>query len=884
VRLIYVECSGGFDNGGCAATLAPPSGFRRLEGFASGRPVIRRERVKHCAEPRTLIIGLVLLILGTLCIQNVFADDSGGPPDSSPVTVPPPTSPAATEPSAEPPPPPPPETTNGEVPERDLAAASALAGRRIEAVRIIGNTHVSTAVIRELTRTREGDKFDPATVVDDYERIYERMRMFANVVARVQQTPTGVIVIFIVTEQKQIHEIRYIGNKELETKDLEKVVDLHRGEAIERFRINLAQQAIQNLYREKNFPFAHITYSLDDLTQKGDVIFQIVEGPRVYIRKIDFIGNSNFTVWRLKDQVKSGIYIWIFQPGTFDPDRVDADVLAIQQFYTNKGFFDVRVGRRLTLSPDMREMQLTFVIDEGPRYNVDRVEFRGIKAVSEGTLRKSMKLLEGNPYDKDAVDLDVRQIVRDYSKVGGYVYEDQPGVAPNPDYLQINPKVKYLSEPGKVDLIYEISEGKTFRLGRILVKGNTRTQDRVILREMRMRPGQQYDSAGVQDAEDRLKGLPYFTPTGVTITTIGDDPGVRDLLVEVEEAHTASISAGVGINSNGGLGGQIAYEQKNFDISNPPSTWGDLFSDRAFTGAGQDFQAQFAPSTQGNNASLTFTEPYLFDQPYSYSAQGYLEDRIRDVYTDDRLGGRFTLGQRFNYIYTGQVYTRVENVNIVDIIDPPNRAEQINAGAGNHFLTSAGLAFTRDTTNHGPITYQGTSAQFGFEDVGALGGTVDYTRLTYAFSAYETMNEDLLERKTVLMEFMNAGWDPRTAPFYDRFYAGGLGSLRAFDFREVSPRAGPDDDAIGGDFMLTGTVELDFPLVEDFLRGDVFVDAGDVEPQPHFGVIRSSAGFGFRLILPFFGSAPLQLDFGFPITQSPQDRTQLISFSFGITR
>jgi outer membrane protein assembly factor BamA len=455
-------------------------------------------------------------------------------------------------------------------------------------------------------------------------------------------------------------------------------------------------------------------------------------------------------------------------------------------------------------------------------------------------------------------------------------------VAPNPDYLQINTKTVFEKEPGKVDLIYEISEGKQFRLDRILVKGNTRTKDNVILREMHMRPGQEYDSSEVEDAADRLRGTPYFT--SVSITPVGDDPTGRDLQVEVEEGHTAQISAGVGVNSNGGFGGQLSYEQKNFDLGNWPASWGELFSDRAFTGAGQDFLISFEPGTQGTDAEVSFTEPYLFDQPYSLNSEAYLRDRIREQYDDFRPGGRVTLGERFNYVYSADVFVRAEDVDIRDIQDPPSRPAEILNGAGHHTLTSAGVDFVRDTTNHGPITYKGTYAQIGFEEAGALSGQVNYTRVTASFNDYQMITEDLLGRKTVLNSRIDFGNDLRKAPFYERFYGGGIGSVRGFEFRGISPRAGIENDQIGGDFAVTGGEELGFPLAEDILRGVVFFDVGDVESNMKLGTIRTSVGFGIRLVLPFFGSQPLALDLGFPLTKNPQDQTQIFSFSFGVSR
>jgi outer membrane protein insertion porin family len=832
--------------------------------MTSQRLATMRQMTPRCT-PWIRLAALTVLAIG------FFTSLAPAQQDQPPATAPPP--PASTEPS-------PAALAN----ERGLDAAADLTGRTVENVRIEGNTHVPTAVLRELIRTREGEKFDPATVVEDYQRIFERMKTFANVEARVQPTEKGVIVIFIVSEQKQISEIRYIGNKELSYDDLRKVVDLRKGQAIEMFRISQARQAIEKLYRDKNYPFAHVDVNQDEITTTGDVVFRIIEGPRVRIRKVDFIGVNNFTVWRLKDQIKTGYYIFIFRDGAFDAEQVDQDVIALESFYHDKGFFDARVGRKLSMSPDMHEMQVTFLVDEGPRYTVNSVEFRGIRSVTEGALRKQMKMLEGIPFDQDGVDADKRAIVRVYSKAGGFIYEELPGMAPNPDYLQINVKQKFLSEPGKVDLIYEISEGKQYRLGRILVKGNTRTQDKVIFREMRMRPGQVYNSAEVQDATDRLRGTPYFS--SVSVTTIGDDPGVRDLLVEVEEAHTASISAGIGVNSNGGFGGQLSYEQKNFDIANPPASWSDIFSDRAWTGAGQDFVASFSPGTEGTDARVGFTEPYLFDQPYSLSVQGYLQDRIRDVYDDDRLGSTYTIGQQFNYIYSASFTLRIESVHITDVTDPTPefRSLQILNAQGYHLLTSAGEILRRDTTNHGPVTYEGTDTSIGFEQGNALGGQVPFNRLIFSFNDYASVGEDLLGRRVVLNSRLDEGWDPIDPPFYERFYAGGFGTVRGFAFRGISPRDGPSSDAIGGAYTITGNEELGFPLAEDFLRGDIFVDYGDVEPQFHYGVIRTSVGFGFRLTLPFFGQTPLALDFGFPIIKNSQDSTQVVSFSFGISR
>ncbi len=160
-------------------------------------------------------------------------------------------------------------------------------GRNIEDVQVRGNLQVSTNVIKNLIRSRTGEPFDPATVAEDYQRVYT-LRKFSNVEAKVEPTPTGVIVTFVVTEQKQIRSIRFKGNGRVEDQSIRSVVDLKVGEAIDSFRISLARTSIENLYRDKNFPLARVSVDEDLLTRNGDVVFNIVEGPNTRVRKIDF--------------------------------------------------------------------------------------------------------------------------------------------------------------------------------------------------------------------------------------------------------------------------------------------------------------------------------------------------------------------------------------------------------------------------------------------------------------------------------------------------------------------------------------------------------------------------------------------------------------------
>jgi outer membrane protein insertion porin family len=756
-------------------------------------------------------------------------------------------------------------------------------GRTVEQVKLISRprplSSAEQAQVLAQIRTHEGDKFEPNTVEGDYQRVYG-LRKFSNVEARFEPTATGVIVVFELTQQNLIKEIRFKGNEHVDTQTLQNAANLKPGEAIDSFRLSLAKEAIQKTYQSKNFPRARVDLNMDELAKTGIVTFDIVEGPRVKVRNVVIRGNKSFTDNKIKDQVKTKPSFLFFNSGVFDPEQVDADVASIRRYYENHGFFDARVGRKIVVSPDQKEVQVEFVIDEGRRYVVDRISFRGNHddRVTEGLLRKDLKMIEGRFYDEDLVKRDIRAIIKAYSPYG-YIYVP-PEPNPDPDYLQIRDEHIFKKDPGRVELVYNIHEGKPFKLGRVLVKGNTRTQDKVVERELRVTPGQLYNSDEIQKANERLRAGGLFSAVTITpIHTNPDSEDTRDLLIEVNEARTARFMIGAAISSNSGIAGDFTYEQRNFDITNWPGSFSELFSDRGFTGAGQTLRISLQPGTELTRARIDFIDPYVFDQPYTFGASAYLSQRIREDWNEDRLGGQLSLGKRFNDVWSGRLSLRGEDVEIRNIQNEELRAPEVLEAIGHNSITSVGVQIKRNTTNVPILPYQGSVTTAGWEHAGALGGEFNFDKFTLSYDWYHTVYEDLLERRTILAIRTDAGYITGDAPFFERFYLGGIGSVRGFKYRGISPRSGIDDDPIGGDFMAAGSVELNFPIAGDLLRGVTFFDAGTVNPELEVGTIRTSVGFGFRLTLPFFGQVPIALDFGFPITKDDKDDTRFFGFS-----
>jgi outer membrane protein assembly factor BamA len=525
---------------------------------------------------------------------------------------------------------------------------------------------------------------------------------------------------------------------------------------------------------------------------------------------------------------------------------------------------------------------VTFVIEEGPHYKIDQVTFKGNATIGEAELRKNLKMVEGRYYDADALRRDVKQIVRAYSPYGFIYQPTETDEKRSKNYLKINPQPILRREAGSVGLVYDISEGKPFRLGPIRVRGNEKIQDKVFLREMWVAPGQLYDSGQIQDAADRIRNTRLVS--NVTITPIGDSPDERDLLIEVTESQTAFFLVGAGLTSNAGVLGNISYEQRNFDITNLPGSFGETFSRKAFTGAGQYFRILLEPGTEQTRARITFEEPWLLDQPYSFRSDLYYSTRQREEWDETRTGAAFTLGHRFTNQFSGRVTMRGEDVQIGQINDEFHRAPEILGAKGHSTLTSASLGLRYDTTDNRILPSRGIILDGSYEYAGAFGGDFSYHKFVVGFNKFTTVSEDLLDRKTILTFRGDVGYIAGEAPFFERFYAGGLGSVRGFRFRGISPRSGVEQDPIGGSFSMTGSAELNFPVASDLLRGVVFADVGTVESDVTFGTVRSSVGVGIRLTLPIFGQLPLALDFGIPITKDQQDDVRLLSFSLGFVQ
>lgn len=735
-------------------------------------------------------------------------------------------------------------------------------------VRFQGLARTTEAYVRSVVETRSGDPFDQPTADADVTRLLTTRR-FASAIVETEPTAAGMIVTFVVQERPTVERINFIGAAKFKDKKLLEQVPLQPGDPVDPFAAREGADAILQLYRDEGFGQAVVTYDAEALNTTGELVYTIEEGPRVRVRGIVFEGNTGIADKELRKQITTNTYVWIFRDGRFDEDTIEADAASVQNYYRDQGYLDCRVSYRLEFAPNQEDLTVTFTVVEGTRYLVESIAYSGAEVFAESDLAARTTLEVGGPILQDRLDRDVKSIQTLYGE-NGYIY------------VRVRALRVFSETPGFVLVTIEIIEGNQYYVGRIVPRGNERTQDKVVRRELDLFPGDVYNTTKATEAEESLRLTQIFSTA--TVTPVGDQPDVRDVLINVEESRKAGdFIFGFGVTSNSGLVGSIILDIKNFDLFDTPRSFEEFVKLRSFHGAGQRLRIEAQPGTELNRFRIDFTEPYFLDQKLRFDLSAYYFDRRRIEFDERRIGGNVSFGKRLPRGWLKDWYAelalRLEQVNIsgVDIFS----ARDIRDDEGNSVLTSAKVSVVRDRTDSRFLPTRGDRLRVSYEQVGVLGGEHFFGKLVGNYTWHTTLYTDAQERKHVLSLDGTAGAILGDAPVFERFYAGGIGSIRGFQFRGVSPRQGFDDDAIGGDLLLLFSTEYSFPLYGELLRGLVFSDMGTVERDFELSNWRVALGAGIRLHLDFFGPVPLEFDVAAPVIRNGDDEEQVFSFFIG---
>jgi len=752
-----------------------------------------------------------------------------------------------------------------------------LADRPVSSITFEGLTRVSDQKVWNNIRSAVGSPYDPKTARGDVERL-TRLGDFRSIDVEATLKDDGTVTLnYVFAEQQLLAEVQVVGNRVLSDQALLGPTGMHRGSPRDDFLIERSIRDMKELYAKRGYYLAEISMDSTQLQDNDILIFEIIEGPRVRVRQIEFVGNEAVSSKLLYPQIKTRTWFPFFRRGELDTEMLTGDVASLDKYYKDRGYLDIRVDREIEISPNQKEAKVIFLVKEGPAFTVSSItaaspfEEDPLKVFSGEQLASLMELKTGDVFRSDILERSRLELENAYGVLG---YLDA-----RVQLLPVRSK-----STNEINVIIEITEGRIADVGLVRINGNFLTKDKVIRRHIKLQSGRRYDATELDLSKKRIMQTQLFNDAKLTVQREDEEnPGYRDVLVEVKEKNTGSFNFGVGFGSDSGVLGSISLVQNNFDVADVPETVGELFRGRAFRGAGQRFAINFQPGNEIFAYDMSLTEPNIFETVYALGGDAGYYRRIYRDYAERRLFANASVSRRFGDIWRGQLGLVLANVKLEDIEgDAPI---EIFEDEGPDNLVGFETQITRTTITTLTRPGNGSRLQINYANYGAFAGDVSFNRARMDYTTYLTMSRDFLGRISTLRLDGSVGWIfSGSAPTYERFYLGGR-DLRGFAYREVSPKGipskpgGPTDIPIGGDFLLFLGAQYQFPLIATFIDGVFFIDSGTVNDSPGFDQYRVGVGAGVRVYIPQLGPTPMAFDFAIPLMKQENDKTEVFSFS-----
>ncbi len=740
-------------------------------------------------------------------------------------------------------------------PEKKLEPQKNLHVLRID---VRGNQVVNTNTILGNMKTQKGTELSQRSINEDIKRLYGTS-LFQDIRIDVEEVADGVNLVVVVEEKPIVRHIVIGGNKVFKEQDLRKDLGLVEGQVLDEFLVKQGVNKIKERYAGKGFRFVRVQYhvDMDRASKEATVNITVEEGAKYRVARVEFEGVKSIQVRQLKKLMRTRPRnLFLFRLGTFRDDKFQDDVDRISGYYQWQGFLDSHVSSDFKYDDRTSRMTIQIKVEEGRQYHAGTVDIKGVQVLPENEVWQLIKMLPGDVYSQQNLAEEV-QAIRDFYQNFGYM-----GV-------EILPDAQVDNKTAKVNVVYQIKEGDLFFVDKVKVRGNTKTKDIVIRRELRIWPGDKFDGESLKRSKQRLENLGIFENVSYE-TEPGTGSNRKDIVFRVKEKRTGELSFGAGFSSIDQFIGFAEIGQHNFDLFNWPR----------FTGAGQSIALRGRWGTISRNFELSFLEPYLFNKPISFGLDIYdvrRENRNVD-FKEERLGFGTTFSKAFTDFFKAGTGYKLERVNLFDIdSDAPS---DVLLFGGKSWLSRLKLFTTYDTRDSVIYPTKGWQAGLSGELIGTfLGGSEDYYILQGNYSKYWGFKEGkhVIEWRNRIGFSDELGSD--RVPVFDRFFAGGFGTVRGFNFRRVGPIE--NSSAVGGNSMLLVNLEYTFafPYLE-MIKGAAFVDVGDIERNSYnfkFSDLRVSVGPGLKVNTPI---GPVAFYYGLPVAnRDTEDRNGRFEFS-----
>lgn len=740
------------------------------------------------------------------------------------------------------------------------AAAQDFTGKQITSVQIKyrGAKNVDEARIRNMMAVKSGQLFSPEKLDDDIRTLVDS-GLIDDVSMSGEARGGGMALIVEVITRPALGGVGFAGNSYISSTKLAKETKLKPGTPLSDAAIFEARKNIEKYYQGYGYPDVTINHRIQPTDRQGysDLIFDIQEGGKNIVRKIRFQGNNSIPTHKLRNEMKTkekGILSFLTKSGKIDLEKLSADEELVLDYYRNQGFLRVSSPGFQRVPVKNGRVDLVMPIHEGTKYSINQISFGKMTVFNTGELAPSLTLNAGDAFSSEKMRDDIRTI-RSYYGSRGYA-----DAAVEPDIRDAG--------PGKVNVTYRVHEGRRYKVGRVTIEGNNKTQDKVIRREIPLKPNDNFNTVDLETTKKRLQNLNYFN----TVVAEGEpsaQAGYRDINILVDEKNTGSISFGVGFSSIDNVVGYINLEETNFDITNP---W-------SFKGGGQRFGVNLRLGAERRDFRISLVEPWFLGRRLELGGDLFYRDQLylSDEYDQRNIGGSIFMRKPLGkHAYLRGEY-RLEQIRI-SLDDDLQAGSAFEQFGGDFLKSSVGVHYVYDNRDSLTTARKGHKLDVGVESAGSyLGGDTD----TYTFSIQGSKHWNLWWDSILnLRGAVTAVESDGDTPIFDRQMLGGAHTLRGFEFRDVGPRdTGFTNEVYGGNTSAFITAEWTFPIVET-VRGALFYDTGFVnEDSFDFSPsdLYSDAGFGLRLNLPF---GPLALDYAIPLSSPDEEADNGGQFNF----
>jgi outer membrane protein insertion porin family len=789
-----------------------------------------------------------------------------------------------------------------------LTEAELARGQPIARVAIAGNRRISTEdILAYIGNLRVGKVFTPEGAAKDVRELWDS-GFFEDVEIDINRRDEGVNIRILVRERPSIKAVEFEGNQKIEAEDLTEAlsVEVKVGSILSYAAVRRGVQKLRDKYAEEGYFLAEVTHEVVPQRENEVIVkFVIKEHEAVSIRRITFVGNHNVPDSELREIMITGatsVFDW-GSGGAFRADAFERDILVINALYYDRGFLSVQVFTpRVTLTPDRTGIEITITIQEGPRFKIRAL--RVFEQDEDGKvveplggrrrLREMVRARPGDWFNRAELAKDLGAIQTMYRDAGYANVEAPPATELDP-------------EKQEVDIIVAIRRHKLVYFGRIEIRGNTKTRDKVIRREMEIEEQQLFSETKLEISKRRITALGYFERVDIS-TEQAEDPDHINVNVEIGEKPTGTFQVGAGFSSLESFIATAQVQQAN------------LF------GSGQSLSLQAQISGLRQLIDVRFFEPYFLDSPFSASVSLYDQLRVYNEFSQTSMGGSVTFGYPLiqpelrasltytlesDEISTSTTSTFFGTAAAVSVFQRLPLANLFSDGV----TSSIRPALTFDTRNNQLFPSSGVYLQGSVEVASSyLASQNEFFRYRVTGRYYYPITDS---GSVVLKLNQEAGMvvSPRAegVPIFARFFLGGILDLRGFELRSVGPRLPlresldensrpiPNGAVIGGNLMYYQNLELEFPILEAVnIRGVVFTDLGNAwnleglycnaapaspneVSNPCFSLdkllaVRTSWGFGFRWFSPL---GPLRFEWGFPFKRLSYE-TEPYKFEFTI--